>query len=324
MMVPSARSASASASADLPLAVGPAISASGGFSADVMIIATLIAKERLARGDISTAQDALGGTAGLAWVEPERACDLLLGLEAGGARTALEGLLPGVDVVVQPQGGRRKRLLVADMDSTMISVECIDELADYAGMRAEVAAVTERAMRGELDFAAALEARVALLKGLDAAAIDRCHEERVRLTPSARALVRTMRAGGAYCLLVSGGFSLFADRVAAAIGFDAARANDLHVAAGVLTGTVGHPILGAEGKRRALLDAAGAHAIPLADTLAVGDGANDIPMLREAGLGIAYHAKPAAAEAADARIEANDLGAVLFAQGYGMKDWVES
>ena len=287
-------------------------------------IATLIAKERLARGDISAAEDALGGTAGLEWVEPERACDLLLGREGGPARAVLDGLLPGVDVVVQSRAGRRRRLLVADMDSTMISVECIDELADYAGVKAEVAAVTEQAMRGELDFAAALEARVALLGGLDARVIDRCHDERVRLTPGARALVRTMRAHGAYCLLVSGGFSLFADRVAAAIGFDAARANDLHVAAGALTGTVRHPILGAEGKRRALLDAAGAHTVPLADTLAVGDGANDIPMLREAGLGIAYHAKPAAAEAADARIEANDLGAILFAQGYARKDWVES
>ena len=289
-----------------------------------MFIATLIAKERLSRGDISAAQDALGGTAGLVWVEPERACDLLLGAEAGDARAALEGLLPRVDVVVQPQGGRRKRLLVADMDSTMITVECIDELADYAGVKAEVAAVTERAMRGELDFAAALEARVALLEGLDAAMIERCHDERVRLTSGARALVRTMRAGGAYCLLVSGGFSLFADRVAAAIGFDTARSNDLHVEDGVIAGTVGHPILGAEGKRLALLDAAGAHGIPLADTLAVGDGANDIPMLREAGLGIAYHAKPAAADAADARIEANDLGAILFAQGYARKDWVEN
>jgi phosphoserine phosphatase len=289
-----------------------------------MFIATLIAKQRLSRGDISAAQDALGGVAGLEWVEPERACDLLLGAKAGNARTALEGLLPGVDVVVQPQGGRRRRLLVADMDSTMISVECIDELADYAGVKAEVAAVTEQAMRGELDFAAALEARVALLKGLDATVIDRCLEERVRLTPGARALVRTMRADGAYCLLVSGGFSLFADRVAAAIGFDAARSNELHVAAGALTGMVGHPILGAEGKRRALLDAARGKGIPLADTLAVGDGANDIPMLREAGLGIAYHAKPAAAAAADARIEANDLGAILFAQGYARKDWVEN
>lgn len=281
----------------------------------------MIAKERLSRGDISAATDALGGVAALEWVEPERACDLLPGGDAGTARAALEGRLKGVDVVVQPRAGRRKRLLVADMDSTMISVECIDELADYAGVKAEVAAVTERAMRGELDFAAALEARVALLKGLDAGAIDRCLEERVRLTPGARTLVRTMRAHGAYCLLVSGGFRLFTDRVAAAIGFDAARANDLHVADGRLTGSVGRPILGAEGKRQALLDAARAQGIPLTDALAVGDGANDIPMLKEAGLGIAYHAKPAAAAAADARIDANDLTAILFAQGYARKDW---
>lgn len=287
-----------------------------------MFIATLIAKDRLTRGDISAAQDALGGTGGLEWVEPERACDLLLGQAPGAARVALEGLLPGVDVVVQPREGRRRRLLVADMDSTMITVECIDELADYAGVKAEVAAVTERAMRGELDFEAALDARVALLKGLDAAIIDRCHDERVRLTPGARALVRTMRAHGAYCLLVSGGFSLFADRVAAAIGFDAARSNDLRVAGGQLSGTVGRPILGAEGKRQALLEAAQSRNIPLAESLAVGDGANDIPMLKEAGLGIAYRAKPAAATAADARIDANDLGAILFAQGYATKEWV--
>jgi phosphoserine phosphatase len=285
-----------------------------------MFVATLIAKERLSGGDISAALDALGGGVGHDWVERDRACDLGADSIAHG-RAALEGLLPGVDVVVQPRAGRRRRLLVADMDSTMITVECIDELADYAGVKAEVAAVTERAMRGELDFEAALEARVALLRGLDAAMIDRCHDERVRLTPGARSLVRTMRANGAYCLLVSGGFSLFADRVAAAIGFDAARSNELHVAQGVLTGTVGRPILGAEGKRRALLETAAARGIPLGEALAVGDGANDIPMLKEAGLGIAFHAKPAAAAAADARIDANDLGAILFAQGYARKDW---
>jgi phosphoserine phosphatase len=289
---------------------------------DSGFIATLIAKDRLSGGDISAARDALGGALPHIWVEEGSACDLLLGPEPGNARTALEGLLPGVDVVVQPQASRRRRLLVADMDSTMISVECIDELADYAGVRAEVAAVTGRAMRGELDFAAALEARVALLKGLDAAVIDRCHDERVRLTPGGRALVRTMRAHGSYCLLVSGGFSLFADRVAAAIGFDAARSNDLHIADGRLAGTVGRPILGAEGKRQALLEAAESRGIPLSDALAVGDGANDIPMLKEAGLGIAYHAKPAAVAAADARIDANDLSAILFAQGYPRKDWV--
>ena len=280
----------------------------------------MIAKERLSGGDISTALDALGGGFGHDWVERDRACDLQVESVAHG-RAKLEGLLPDVDVIVQPSAGRRKRRLVADMDSTMISVECIDELADYAGVKAEVAAVTERAMRGELDFEGALDARVALLKGLDAALVERCHEERVRLTPGARTLVRTMRAHGAWCLLVSGGFSLFADRVASAIGFDAARSNDLHVAGGRLTGTVGRPILGAEGKRQALLEAAGARGIALADTLAVGDGANDIPMLKEAGLGIAYHAKPAAAAAAGARVEVNDLSAILFAQGYKMSEW---
>jgi len=288
-----------------------------------MFIATLIAKERLTRGDISTALDALGGGPGHIWVEEGIACDLNLACAPEAARAALEGLLPGVDVVVQPAQGRRKHLLVADMDSTMIAVECIDELADYAGLKAQVAAVTERAMMGELDFEAALDARVALLKGLDARIIDHCYEQRVRATPGASALVRTMAANGAYCLLVSGGFSRFADRVAADIGFDAAVSNALHIVDGRLSGTVGKPIVGAEGKRQALLDAAAARQIPLADTLAVGDGANDIPMLKAAGLGIAYHAKPALIAAADARIEANDLTAILFAQGYGRAEWSE-
>ncbi|HYI47684.1 MAG TPA: phosphoserine phosphatase SerB [Allosphingosinicella sp.] len=286
-----------------------------------MYIATLIALERLTRGDISAARDALGGAGEPDWVEAERACDFAIEGDPEGAR-ALEGLLPGVDLVVQPQAGRRKRLLVADMDMTMIGQECLDELADYAGLRDQVASVTEQAMRGDLDFEAALDARVALLAGLDEAAIHRCHAERVRLTPGARTLVRTMRANRAYCLLVSGGFSLFADRVAAEIGFDAAVSNRLHIEGGRLAGTVGRPILGAQGKKQALVDAAAARGIALADTLAVGDGANDIPMIAAAGLGIAYRAKPAAAAAADARIEANDLTALLYAQGYSRKEWV--
>jgi phosphoserine phosphatase len=286
-----------------------------------LFIATLIAKERLARGDISAAQDALGRAVGHDWVEEGRACDILLGPGPGDARFVLERLIAGVDVVVQPRAHRRRRLLVADMDSTMIGQECIDELADYAGLRAEIAAVTEQAMLGALDFEAALEVRVALLKGLDEDAIDRCHAERVRHTPGARALVRTMRANGAYCLLVSGGFSRFADRVAAELGFDAAVSNELLIDEHRLAGTVRKPILGADGKRKALLDAAAAHGIALEDALAVGDGANDIPMLREAGLGVAYRAKPAAAAAADARIEANDLTALLYAQGYASAEW---
>jgi phosphoserine phosphatase len=288
-----------------------------------MFIATLIAADRLARGDISAALDALGGARGEAWVEEGSACDIALAGAPDAARAALEGLIAGVDVVVQAEAGRRKRLLVADMDSTMIGQECIDELADYAGLRAEVAAVTESAMRGELDFEAALDARVALLTGLDARVIDHCLEQRVRATPGAEALVCTMGANGAYCLLVSGGFSLFADAVAAELGFDAAISNDLMIEQGRLAGTVGRPVVGAEGKRQALVEAAAARQIPLAETLAVGDGANDVPMLKAAGLGIAYRGKPAVVAAADARIEHNDLTALLYAQGYARKDWAD-
>ncbi|HST35109.1 MAG TPA: phosphoserine phosphatase SerB [Allosphingosinicella sp.] len=286
-------------------------------------IATLIAKERLTRGDISAAADALGHAAAHEWVEEGSACDLLLGA-AEGVRARLEGAIAGVDVVVQPRRRRRKRLLVADMDSTMIGQECIDELADYAGVRAQVAGVTERAMRGELAFEAALDARVALLEGLGAGAIAQCLADRVRVTPGGVALVRTMRANGAYCLLVSGGFSLFADPIAAAIGFDAAVSNSLDVTDGKLRGTVARPIVGAQGKLLALQDAAVEQSVPLGETLAVGDGANDIPMIKAAGLGVAYHAKPALAAAADALIEANDLTALLYAQGYARKDWIEA
>lgn len=306
----------------MPLAVGPAISATGGFSGDPMFIATLIAADRLARGDISAARDALGHAAEAEWVEEGSACDLLLGDEPGNARDMLEGLLPGIDVVVQRRVGRCKRMLVADMDSTMISVECIDELADYAGLKAEVAAVTEQAMRGELDFEAALDARVALLREMDEAVIDRCREERVRLTPGARTLVQTMRAQGAYTLLVSGGFTRFASPVAAAIGFDAALANELIIEGGRLAGTVTKPIVGAAAKRRALVETAESRGISLAETMAVGDGANDVPLIEAAGLGVAYHGKPALAAVADARIVSNDLTALLYAQGYGRGDWI--
>ena len=226
-----------------------------------------------------------------------------------------------MDVVVQGEGARRKRLLVADMDSTMITVECIDELADYAGIKAEVAEVTERAMRGELPFAEALRARVALLKDLDEAVIERCHEERVRIMPGAEALVRTMRREGAQCLLVSGGFSRFADRVAEAIGFTRAISNALGIEDGRLTGTVVGPIVGPEAKRQALLDAAALAEVELPETLAIGDGANDIPMLEAAGLGVAYRAKPKVAAAAAARIDHSDLSALLYAQGYSRADW---
>ncbi len=321
--MPPVRSAKASASADLPLAVGPAISASGGLS---VFIATLIAKERLAGGDISAAEDALAAAGiqsfGRSWIEPGIACDLLLASAPDEARAALDGLLPGVDVVVQAGADRRKSVLVADMDSTMITVECIDELADFAGRGAEVAAVTEQAMRGELAFEGALAARVALLEGLDEAAIHRCLAERVAITPGAATLVRTMRREGALTVLVSGGFTAFADPVAREIGFDRAIANRLDIADGRLAGTVAAPILGAAAKRQALLDAAAERGVDPSMALAVGDGANDIPMLEAAGLGIAYHPKPAAAAAADARIDHGDLSALLYAQGYKRSEWV--
>ncbi|HEX8064382.1 MAG TPA: phosphoserine phosphatase SerB [Allosphingosinicella sp.] len=290
-----------------------------------MFIATLIAKDRLADGDISAAADALAEAGippyGRSWIEEDKACDLLFSAAPVPARAALEGVIPGVDAIVQGEASRRRRLLVADMDSTMITVECIDELADYAGLKAEVAAVTDRAMRGEIGFEAALAERVALLAGLEEAAIDRCRAERVRLTPGAAALVRTMKREGAFTLLVSGGFTRFADSVGAEIGFDRVVANRLGVTAGRLDGTVVTPVLGAEGKRGALLDAAAERGVRPDEALAVGDGANDVPMLKEAGLGIAYHAKPAAVAAADSSILHNDLTALLYAQGWSRSEW---
>ncbi len=288
-----------------------------------MFIATLIAKARLGRGDISAAADALAAS-GLVpgapnWIDEGSAFDLPFSGDPGEARSALEPI--GVDVVVQPGEGRRRQMLVADMDSTMISVECIDELADYAGVKAQVAEVTEQAMRGELDFEAALKARVALLRDLDESAIDRCLEERVRLTPGAKILVRTMRAHGASCLLVSGGFTRFADPVAERIGFDQAISNVLETKDGRLTGTVEQPIFGADGKLEAMKAAALERRLPLAAVMAVGDGANDIPMLKAAGIGIAFRAKPAVAAMADARIDQSDLTALLHAQGYPRSTW---
>lgn len=239
-----------------------------------------------------------------------------------GARVALERVFAGVDIVVQSIITRTKSLLIADMDSTMITVECIDELADYAGIMPQIAAVTEAAMRGELNFEAALDARVALLAGLDESAIARCLAERVTLMPGARTLVQTMRSRGAMTVLVSGGFTRFADPVAAMIGFDRAVANRLGIADGKLDGTVARPIVSAQTKLDVLHDTASAKPTPIEATLAVGDGANDLLMIGAAGLGVAYHAKPVVAAAADARIDHNDLTALLYAQGIPSREWV--
>ncbi|WP_245739044.1 phosphoserine phosphatase SerB [Sphingomonas rubra] len=291
-----------------------------------MFIATLIAAETLGPEVVARAGGLLAGTgcdpAPAAWLDAGKAADIPFDREPATARTALEGALGPVDVIVQPAAGREKRLLVADMDSTMITVECIDELADYAGIKAQVAAVTEAAMRGELDFEGALDARVALLAGLDEGAIDRCLAERVRIMAGAELLVRTMRARGGHCVLVSGGFTRFAEPVAARIGFDWAIANVLLAEGGRLTGRVAKPIVDAATKEATLRVVAAERGIDPAATLAVGDGANDLPMIRAAGLGVAYRAKPIVAAAAGARVEHGDLSALLYAQGIARAEWV--
>ncbi len=221
-----------------------------------------------------------------------------------------------VDVNVVSMAHRRKRLFVADMDSTMIEQECIDELADFVGLKERVAAITERAMRGEIAFEPALRERVALLRGLPVGVVDEIVERRLVIMGGAKELVARMRAGGAYTCLVSGGFTLFTARIAVMIGFDEDRANRLVVSEGRLTGEVEEPILGREAKRAALVELRERLGVSAAETLAVGDGANDLAMIAEAGLGVAFRAKPAVAEAAPARIEHGDLRALLHLQGY--------
>ncbi|MCG9917094.1 MAG: phosphoserine phosphatase SerB [Phenylobacterium sp.] len=253
------------------------------------------------------------------------AMDLLVEAEAlGPVRAAAAEVLAAlpVDVCVQPWVGRRKRLLIADMDSTIIGCECIDELADFAGVKAQVSEITERAMRGELDFEAALRERVAMLKGLPLADLQRAYDERVVLNPGARTLVRTMAESGARCVLVSGGFTFFTSRVAEAAGFHAQRANTLIEAGSALAGLVGTPILGREAKLVALREEALAIGVDLAATLAVGDGANDLAMVEAAGLGVAYRAKPVVAAQAHAKVDHADLTALLYFQGYGAQDFV--
>ena len=243
-----------------------------------------------------------------------------LRLLADRLRDALHG---ECDVAVQPTAHRRKMLLVADMDSTMIGQECIDELADIVGLKAHVSAITERAMRGEIAFEPALRERVALLKGLSVTVINEVIASRIILTPGARLLVNTMRRHGAYTCLVSGGFSLFTQIIGEMIGFDETHANMLLIRDGKLTGLVEEPILGREAKLDTLLELSRHLQLPLDKTLAVGDGANDLAMIERAGLGVAYHAKPAVAAAAHARIDRGDLTALLYLQGYRREDFSE-
>lgn len=269
----------------------------------------------------------LPGNSGADWLAGGVACDFALA--AGGNTNALADLigravdgLP-VDWALQPAEDRRKRLLIADMDSTIIDQECIDELGAALGIKADIAAITERAMRGEIDFVPAVRERVALLKGLKHEELARVFKDRITIRPGARTLVRTMRANGAHTALVSGGFTFFTDRVADAVGFDENKANSLKFTDGVLDGTVSEPILGAQAKLTALHAYVDRLRIRPSQTIAVGDGANDLAMISAAGLGVAFKAKPAVAAAADACVNHADLSALLYIQGYRRSEFAE-
>ena len=259
-------------------------------------------------------RDATGGGEP-AILSPGEAADIPLPgpPDLAAVRAALDGA--PIDALALPAAGRRKRLLIADMDSTIVTGETLDELADFAGLKAEIAAITRRSMNGEIDFATALRERVAMLKGLPIAALEATWA-RVQLTPGARELVATMRAHGATTALVSGGFTFFTGRVAALVGFDLHRSNVLEHDGATLSGTVAEPILDRDAKRTTLRALSAQHGLAPDATLAVGDGANDLAMLRDAGLGIAFHAKPIVAAETHARVDHTNLRTLLFAQGY--------
>jgi phosphoserine phosphatase len=291
---------------------------------DSLIVSVIAAEGATRIGDVVrkiTRDFKSSGTVGAPkWLSPDRACDISVSF----ASPELMEILPrgfvhageGVDVNVLSAVNRRKKLLVADMDSTIIGCECLDELADMAHLKPQIAAITERAMNGEIAFEPALRERVALLKGLSLSALERTYAERVKLNPGAKALVATMKKHGARTCLVSGGFTYFTTRVANDAGFDDNQANTLLDDGKRLTGLVQEPILGRQAKLDALKKEIAALKITSADALAVGDGANDIAMIEHAGMGVAWHAKPVLADAASARIEYNDLSALLYLQGY--------
>lgn len=276
-----------------------------------------------------TAMDALGAETGQAvWLSANEACDIAFsGLAIEQAEAAVRETLgevldtPGIDIISQPLDGRRKKLLIADMDSTIVTGETLDELAAFAGLKDRIAAITKRAMNGEIGFSEALFERVGMLSGLE----EKCLEETLKtmtVSPGAEALVRTMRAHGAYTALISGGFTYFTERISATVGFHEHLGNHLEITGGKLTGRVIEPIVDKETKLKTLLALAGKKHIPTVETLSVGDGANDLPMLLSAGLGVAYHAKPAVAAGARHRIDHGDLTALLFAQGYARDEFV--
>jgi phosphoserine phosphatase len=257
------------------------------------------------------------------WLNPGVACEIVKPAAADpvAIARAVIGSAP-IDAALVPLANRRKRLLVADMDSTMIDQECIDELADAVGIKDQVAAITERAMRGDMDFAAALRARVSLIKGLERRVMDEVRRERLTLAPGSRTLVQTMKTHGAVTSLVSGGFTFFAEWIGKRLGFDEWVANVLEFDGDRLSGTVAEPIVGREMKLERLLALAREHDIPIAATMAVGDGANDLHMVKAAGLGVALHAKPIVAEQAHVRIDHGDLTALLYLQGYAEEEFV--
>ena len=284
-----------------------------------MYVATLLtnpARPVLNRVTVESLRNAWGGGDAV-WLNPGVAAEFPLEQMPEGQWQVWADLQAmGIDMAVQSAAGRRKRLLIADMDSTMIQQECIDELAVLAGVGTHVAAITARAMNGELDFAAALRERVGLLQGLDVSMIAEVLRDRITLMPGGDVLVATMRAQGAYAALVSGGFTAFTAQIAALLGFDENRANVLHVAGGRLTGTVAEPILGGAAKVEALQQIAARRGIGVAEAMAVGDGANDLGMLRLAGMGVALHAKPVVAAECSLRVNHGDLTALLYLQGY--------
>lgn len=292
--------------------------------AHVVTLAVNPASAKLTQATVDAVRKAVSGGS-FEWLAEGIACDIAV--ESAPDTGAIAKVLYGspvsgeaVDFIAQPASARRKELLISDMDSTMITIECIDELADFIGKKPEVARITERAMNGELNFERALVERVRLLKGLPEEILERCYRERVQMMPGARALVATMRSHGARCVLVSGGFTYFTKRVAEQLGFHEDRANVLEVKDGKLTGEVLPPILGKEAKLEALKETMAQLGSAPERSLAVGDGANDLPMLLEAGLGVAYHAKPSVQASARAKLNHCDLSALLYAQGYRQEE----